>query len=324
MTTTGADQPSLANPARRLGVWALRDGDLVLADDIRLAPTTQALNYGTAVFEGIRAYQTVAGDDHFVFRLRDHYERLERSAAVLRMSLPLPVADLCDLTLELLRRNAHDGDVYIRPLVAKMALEPGTPFGVRLRGVSSSLFVTTVAMGSYVPPQGLRVAVSSWRRTPDSCLPSRAKIVGGYANAAVAVDEAHAAGLDDAILLDVQGRVAEAGTANVFLVLDGVLVTPPASADILPGFTRDTVLQIARNDLGLAAVERELARSELYAATEIFLAGTGVEIAPVVEVDDHRVSTAAGPVTAEIRDRYQRIVRGESEGYRTWLSTTSR
>lgn len=314
---------SVSAAARRLGLWAVHDDELVPADDIRLGPSTQGLNYGTAVFEGIRAYRSADGE-LLVFRMREHYERLARSAATLRMSLPAPIERLGELTVELLRRNAHDSDVYIRPLLTKIALEPGTRFGVRLRGVSSTLFITTVAMGAYVPETGLRVGVSSWRRTPDVCLPSRAKIAGGYANVALAVDEAQAAGLDDTILLDVHGRVAEASTANVFMVIDGTLVTPPPSADILPGITRATVLEAARAELGMDVIERHIARSELAAASEVFLTGTGVEIAPVVQVDDRPIGSGVGPITARIRALYQRIVRGAHEGYRHWLTSVGR
>ncbi len=293
------------------------------ASDVSLAPTNQALNYGTGVFEGIRAYWDEKAGVGRVFRMADHYRRMVSSAAHLRIDLGHDVEQLCAVTLELLRRGGHRGNVYVRPLGYKQSLEPGTRFGVRLRGVSSNLTITTVPMGSYTPADGLRVRISRWRRTPAACLPAHAKITGGYAVNALAVEEAHAAGDDDAILLGVGGDVAEASTANVFVVLaDGTVATPPTTADILPGITRATVLDLLADELGASVRERAVTPADVRGAAEVFLTGTGVEIAPVIAVDGAPVGTGrAGQLTREIRRLYQDATHGRLPRRANWIDT---
>ncbi|MEE1938782.1 branched-chain amino acid transaminase [Streptomyces sp. TRM 70361] len=301
--------------------WLYLDGDFVRMSEVRLTPSIQALNYGTGVFEGIRAYWNSAQQELYALRLRDHYERFADSCGFLRLDLPASADELVDVTVDLLRRNGHRGHTYIRPLAYKRSFEPGVPFGVKLRGVTTSLSLHTVPMGSTVSGLGLRCGVSSWRRIPDTSLPARAKITGGYANNALAVDEVHAAGFDEAILLNQAGTVAEASTSNVFLVRRGELVTPPPSADILEGITRACVTELARDELGTVPVERAVARSELYTADEVFLTGTGIEIQPVCEVDGRKVGRGVpGPVTTRLRELYHRAVRGEDDRYRHWLT----
>lgn len=214
--------------------YAFHDGDFVEVASVKLPLNTQALHYGTGVFEGIRAYPQDGGG-LAVFRLREHLERLERSAATLRIALPYSVEQLTEIVLDLLRRNECVGDTYIRPLAYKLALEPGTRFGVKLSGVSSQFSMNTVPMGSYVPAEGMRCKVSTYRRVPSASIPSSAKITGTYANNALAVDEAHAEGCDDALMLGIDGNVTEASTANVFLVdRDGRVATPPAPPTCCP------------------------------------------------------------------------------------------
>jgi branched-chain amino acid aminotransferase len=256
--------------------------------------------------------------------MRDHYERLAASARLLRLDLRRTPEELCDITVDLLRRNDHRGDTYIRPLAYKVSLEPGTPFGVRLRGVSSTLTISTMPMGAYVAREGIRCGVSTWRRLPSVCLPARAKVTGGYANNALAKEEVEAAGFDDALMLDTQGHVAEATTANVFVFANGVLSTPPASADILPGVTRATILEVASKELGLPTSERPILPTELRSAQEVFLTGTGVEVAPVIEVDGHQVGTgAAGQTATKLRALYEAIVRGRMPQFAHWLTAFS-
>lgn len=309
-------------PVRVAGAHVVyHNGAVIPAGQAQVPVTNQALNYGTGVFEGIRAYVDHSGGALNVFRLPDHLERLNRSARLMRLDLDLATAQLTDLVIALLVANGAVRDTYVRPLVYKGALLPGTGFGVRLDGVSTEFAVTTVPMGSYTNPAGLRCTVSSWRRIPGSALPAAAKVTGGYANNALAMDQAQAAGLDDALMLNTGGTVAEATTANVFVVVDGRLVTPPPGADILPGITRASVLELAERELGLPVVEREVQLAELYGADECFLAGTGVQIAPVVEIDHRRVGTGAvGPITAEIRQLYTDAARGALPRYRKWLT----
>src|ERR671932_1121151 len=272
--------------------WAYHGGGIVKMGDIRLSPATHGLNYGTGVFEGIRAYWNESKGTLQVLKLREHYERFETSCRILHIELPHTVDELCDITLEILKRNVPREDTYIRPLAYK-AIES---VGVNLRG-GSELSIFTVPMGNYVELTGLRCCVSSWRRTADNAIPARAKCTGSYVNTALAVDEANRAGYDDAIFLTHDGQVSEASAANIFLVRKGELLTPPVTADILEGITRDAVMELAGKELGMPVMEREIGRTELYAADEVFLSGTGFQIAPVTEIDERTSGTGSiGPV----------------------------
>ena len=294
--------------------WCYHGGELQKLGDVRLSPATHALNYGTGVFEGIRAYWSDERGTLQVLKLREHYERFEKSCRLLRLDLPHTVDELCDITLEILRRNAPREDTYIRPLAYKAA----ESVGVNLKG-RSELSIFTVPMGNYVELTGLKVCVSSWRRTPDNAIPARAKCTGSYVNTALAVDQAQRAGYDDAIFLTQDGQVSEASAANIFLVRKGQLVTPPVTADILEGITRDAVMELAEKELGIPVIEREVGRTELYAADEVFLSGTGFQIAPVTEVDDRPIGTGSiGPVAERLQELYFKAARGGWDEYADW------
>ncbi|HSL00798.1 MAG TPA: branched-chain amino acid transaminase [Rubrobacteraceae bacterium] len=294
--------------------WCYHGGEYVRLGDVRLSPATHALNYGTGVFEGIRAYWNERRGTLQVLKMREHYERFEKSCRMLRVDLTPTVDELCDITLEILRRNAPRDDTYIRPLAYKAA----ESVGVNLRG-DSELSIFTVPMGNYVELTGLKLCVSSWRRTPDTAIPARGKFTGSYINTALAVDEAQRAGYDDAIFLTQDGHVSEASAANIFLLRKGQLVTPPVTADILEGITRDAVMELAERELELPVLERDIDRTELYAADEVFLSGTGFQIAPVVAVDDRPVGTGEiGSTTARLQELYFRAARGEWDEYADW------
>ncbi|MDP8939260.1 MAG: branched-chain amino acid transaminase [Actinomycetota bacterium] len=294
--------------------WCYHDGELVKMGEVRLSPATHALNYGTGVFEGIRAYWNENRGTLQVLKLREHYERFEKSCRMLRIELPHTIDELCDITLEILRRNAPREDTYIRPLAYKAA----ESVGVNLRG-ESQLSIFTVPMGNYVELTGLKVCVSSWRRTADTAIPARGKLTGSYINTALAVDEAQRGGYDDAIFLTQDGSVSEASAANIFLVRKGQLITPPVTADILEGITRDAVMELADNELGMPTAQRDVDRTELYAADEVFLSGTGFQIAPVIEVDGRPVGTGSmGPVAERLQELYFKAARGEWEKYVDW------
>jgi branched-chain amino acid aminotransferase len=246
--------------------------------------------------------------------MREHYERFEKSCRMLRVGLPHTVDELCDITLEILRRNAPREDTYIRPLAYKAA----ESVGVKL-AVDDELSIFTVPMGNYVELTGLKVCVSSWRRTPDTAIPARGKFTGSYINTALAVDEAQRAGFDDAIFLTQDGHVSEASAANIFIVRKGGLITPPVTADILEGITRDAVMELAERELHLPVDKRDVDRTELYAADEVFLTGTGYQIAPVVEVDGRPVGTGEmGPVAGRLQELYFEAARGERAEYADW------
>ena len=294
--------------------WCYHDGEMVKMGDVRLSPATHALNYGTGVFEGIRAYWNESRGTLQVLKLREHYERFEKSCRMLRIDLPNTVDELCDITLEILKKNAPRQDTYIRPLAYKSA----TSVGVNLLG-ESQLSIFTVPMGNYVELTGLKACVSSWRRTADNAIPARAKCTGSYVNTALAVDEAHRGGYDDAIFLTQDGQVSEASAANIFLVRKGGIVTPPVTADILEGITRDAIMELADKELGISVVERDVDRTELYAADEVFFSGTGFQIAPVVEVDGRPIGTGEmGPVAERLQSLYFDAARGDNEDYADW------
>jgi branched-chain amino acid aminotransferase len=294
--------------------WCYHGGELVKLGDVRLSPATHALNYGTGVFEGIRAYWNEGKGTLQVLKLREHYERFEKSCRLLHIELEPSVDELCDLTLEILKRNAPREDTYIRPLAYKAA----ESVGVNLKG-GSELSIFTVPMGNYVELTGLRCSVSSWRRTADNAIPARAKCTGSYVNTALAVDQAHRAGYDDAIFLTQTGFVSEASAANIFLVRKGGLITPPVTADILEGITRDAVMELAEKELGMPVDKRDVGRTELYVADEVFLTGTGFQIAPVVEIDDRPIGTGEmGPVAARLQELYFKAARGDWPEYADW------
>ncbi len=295
--------------------WAYHGGEFVKMGDIRLSPATHALNYGTGAFEGIRAYWNESRGTLQVLKMQEHYERFEKSCRFLRIELPHTVDELGEITLEILRRNAPREDTYIRPLAYKSA----TSVGVKLVPVDDLLSIFTVPMGNYVELTGLRCCVSSWRRTPDTAIPARGKLTGSYLNTALAVDEAQRAGYDDAIFLTQDGHVSEASAANIFLLRKGGLVTPPVTADILEGITRDAVMELAEKELGMPVAQRDVDRTELYAADEVFLTGTGFQIAPVIEVDGRPVGDRQiGPVAGRLQELYFKAARGENPDYAHW------
>jgi len=294
--------------------WAYHGGEMVKIGDIRLSPATHALNYGTGVFEGIRAYWNEERGTLQVLKLREHYERFEKSCRTLRIDMPHTVDELCDITLDILKRNAPREDTYIRPLAYKSA----ESVGVNLKG-ESQLSIFTVPMGNYVELTGLKCCVSSWRRVADNAIPARAKCTGSYVNTALAVDTAHRAGYDDAIFLTHDGFVSEASAANIFLVRKGQLITPPVTADILEGITRDAVMDLAERELDMTTEERNVGRTELYVADEVFLTGTGFQIAPVIEIDDRPIGTGSiGPVAERLQELYFKAARGELDEYADW------
>ncbi|MFY1677479.1 MULTISPECIES: aminotransferase class IV [unclassified Streptomyces] len=324
MTVRQADGAAIPEPAERpragldRGVWAYDRGEFVPADEPRLPLSTQGLHYGTGTFEGIRAYRSTEGRLH-LFRVREHYERMARACRILRITdVPTDVDALVSLTVELIARNGHAGDVYVRPVAHKAALLPGTPPGVSLAGVSGALSVTTFGFPVHGIAEPVRCAISSWRRPPRDSVPTQYKITGGYVTSALASDEARAAGYDDAILLDGAGMVAEAGTANVFAVRAGRLVTPPDTGDILPGITRDTLITLCRES-GVEVHERAVSPADLLTADEVFLSSTGKGVVPVVGLAGRPVGDgSAGEVTREVAALYDAVARNADGAHPEW------
>jgi branched-chain amino acid aminotransferase len=245
----------------------------------------------------------------------EHYERFLRNGRLLRASVPETSEQLLEITCELLRRNDHPGDAYIRPLVYKSARS----IRLQLTDLDDRVSIFTMPLGDYLPTGGIRVSISGWNRVNDNAIPARGKIAGSYVNAALASEDAHVAGYDDAILLTADGHLAEASAANVFVVMDGEIATPPLSDDVLPGITRAAIMRLA-TDAGHRVVERRIDRSELYIADEVFLTGTGAQVAPVASIDDRTLGTGAFPISLDIQARYYAAVRGQDARHADWLT----
>jgi len=291
-------------------------GQFVPMREAHVGILTHALHYGTGVFEGIRAYWNETSEELFVMRPREHYERWQRNCGILRIAVPHSAEELCAITVELLRRNHFRTNIYIRPLAYKSAQRIGVATDDR-----DAFAIAAIPFGEYFAAQnGLHAGVSAWRRNEDNAIPPRAKITGAYANSALATDDAHRCGFDEAILLNQSGHVTEGATCNLFMVRNGRLITPPITEDVLEGITRDTVMELARREMEVETIERPIDRSELYCCDELFLAGTGVAIVPVVRVDHRPVKDGAvGPLTSRVRQLYFDATLGRMPAYRKWL-----
>lgn len=297
-------------------------GKFVPYEEARVSVLCHGLNYGTGCFEGIRGYWNEAKKDLFILKAAAHFERIHQSARILHMQLDYSVDQLCEIAAELIRRNNFREDVYIRPLL----FMGDERIGVRLHGLTTEFTMFAVPMADYIDTNGIRVAVSSWRRIDDNAVPARAKITGAYINSALAKTEAHHKGFDEAIFLNPDGHVSEGSAMNLFMVRGNELMTPGVAHNILEGVTRRAVMQIAETELGMKTIERNIDRTELYIADEIFLCGTGAQIAPVVEVDTRKVNGTGkiGPVTQRIVDVYRRAVHGEDERFKDWVTPVYR
>jgi len=315
----GVDTKSKAavkKPEVHPNTWVYHDGEFGRYHDVRLGLMTHALHYGTGCFEGIRAYWNAKQEQLHLLQAPAHYDRMRRSANVIRMELPHSTEELVDITIEVLRRNEFKSDTYIRPLLYASSEE----IGVRLHNLKHSFFIYAIPFGKYVEIEsGIRCMVSSWRRLPDEALPPRAKITGSYAQSALAKSEAVESGFDEAIVLTMDGHVSEGSAENLFMYKDGVFVTPPVTDDILEGVTRTLISELIKEELGKTVVERSIDRTELYTCDELLLCGTGAQISPVVEVDHRKVGNGrVGEFTQELQNIYFGAVRGESPKYRNW------
>lgn len=298
--------------------YAFFGGEYVPLQEAKVSVLTHALNYGTGVFEGIRGYWNDDHEEIYIFRLREHFERFKRNAAVMCIEIPYSVDELCEITTKLTGMQGVRQDVYIRPLAYKSSEQ----IGVSMAGVTDALSIVAVPMGNYVDVhRGLSVCVSSWKRSDDNAIPGRAKVTGNYANTALIKNEAVLNGYDEAIVLNYQGYVVEGSAENVFLVRHNTLITPSVADGILEGITRDTIIEMAKNELGLPTTSRQVARSELYYADEIMLTGTGAQVASVTTVDQRKVGTGeVGPVGSAMQRMYFDVVKGRNSAYSKWLT----
>jgi branched-chain amino acid aminotransferase len=306
-----------AETDRTADLWAYFHGDFVPLADAKISVMTHAFNYGTAVFEGVRCYWNAEQKQLYGLDLLAHYQRIHRSARLLQLELVPTAEELVAITVELLRRNAFREDAYIRPIVYKSS----ETIGVRLHNLDTDVTIFAVPFGKYIDTEaGIRAQVSTWRRTDDNAIPARSKITGSYVNGAFAKSEAQMNGYDEALMLTQEGHVSEGSAENLFIVRDGILITPPGSDNILEGITRQHLITMA-GDMGMLVKERSIDRTELYMADEVFLCGTGAQLAPVVEVDRRPIGSGkVGPITRRLHNLYFDAVRGRSDAYRDWLT----
>ena len=310
--------PHAATVETTTELWAFFRGEFVPLRDANINVMTHAFNYGTAVFEGVRAYWNADEEQLFALELLPHYRRITASARLLMMEIRQSPEELAELTVELLRRDGLREDVYIRPIIYKSS----ETIGVRLHNLDADITIFGVPFGQYIDTEGgIRAQVSSWRRTDDNAIPARGKITGAYVNGALAKSEAQLNGFDEAIVLTADGHVSEGSAENLFIVKNDVLITPPVTDNILEGITRQRLIEIARADLDVTTLERSIDRTELYTADEVFLCGTGAQISPVIEIDRRSIGGGRpGPIAKELSRRYFDAVRGRAPAYRDWLT----
>ncbi len=296
--------------------YAYFRGKIVPYADAKVGVMTHALNYGTAVFGGIRGYWNEAEEELFVFRPIDHYKRFLNSAKLMLMDASHTAEELTQITIELLQTEGNRQDVYIRPLM----YFGDEIIGVKLHDLKTELTIFSVPFGKYVANDaGAHVTISSWRRVDDNAIPARGKIAGAYVNTAFIKTDALRAGFDEALVLNNDGHISEGSAENFFMVRDGKLITPPITDNILEGITRGTVMELARNELNLEVIERHIDRTEVYLADELFLTGTAAAVTAITRVDHRQVAEGRmGPIAARLRQLYDDAVRGKLEKYRHW------
>ncbi|MGD9672703.1 MAG: branched-chain amino acid transaminase [Candidatus Nitrosocosmicus sp.] len=291
------------------------DGEFKPWDSVTVPITTHAIHYGTSVFEGIRGYSN--DENLFVFKLKEHMERLIQSAEVYSINSRFTLSEMCTSTVELLKKNNIRKSCYIRPLLF-IGLH-GIDLNVT-KNSPSHLAIIAFPFNRYFPETGIRTCISSWRRINENSTPPMAKAGGNYMNSVLATQECKRNGYDESILLDYQGNVSEAPGENIFLVRGNKIYTPPLSDSVLEGITRDTAITLAR-DLGYEVQERSITRTELYIADELFVTGTAAEITPIISVDNHMVGDGqVGEITKKISDFYQKVVVSQISDYREWLT----
>jgi len=291
-------------------------GKIVPYSEAKVGVMTHAFNYGTAVFGGIRGYWNEAEEELFIFRPVDHYQRFLNSAKLMAMDVDHSLDELVQLTVELLQKEGYRQDIYLRP----MAYYSDEIIGVKLHDLQTEVTMFSVPFDRYVDNDtGAHVTFSSWRRVDDNMIPARAKVAGAYVNTAFIKTDALRAGFDEALVLTQDGHISEGSAENVFMLRDGVLITPPITDNILEGITRRTVIELARQELGLEVLQRSMDRTEVYICDELFLTGTAAAVTAITKVDHRPVADGKmGPVTAQLRKLYDDAVRGKLKKYRHW------
>jgi branched-chain amino acid aminotransferase len=285
--------------------------------EAKIGVMTHSLHYGTALFEGIRGNWNSEQKQLYIFRLKEHYQRLLNGCRLLNIDLPYTTDELCRITVELVEKCRFQEDIYVRPLAYKSS----EALGLRLHDLENEFLVFAIPWGLYLDMEKARCMVSSWRRPNDNVIPPQAKITGLYINNSLAKTEAVSNGFDEAIMLAPDGHVSEGTGENIFLVINGRLVTPASYNNILLGITRNTVIELAQNELGIETIERPIDRSELYMAEECFFTGTAAHLTPIAEIDCRKIGDGEiGEITTKLKQLYSDVIRGNNPKYLKWCT----
>lgn len=296
--------------------YAYFKGKIRPYSDAKVGILTHALNYGTAAFAGLRAYWNTESEQLLLFRPQEHYQRFLNSAKLLRMQFDHTPDSLTQITIELLKTEAFRCNVYIRPL----AYKADEAIGVKLHGIQDDISIVALPFERYVANDtNAHVTFTSWRRVDDNVIPARGKISGSYANSAFIKSDALLAGFDEALVLTHEGHVSEGSAMNIFMVRDGVVITPPVTENILEGITRRSMIRIIREELEVPVVERPIDRTEVYLCDEFFMTGTAAQITAVTRVDHRAIGSGSmGTVTTQLRQLFEDIVYGRHPKYQNW------
>ncbi|MFZ5809122.1 MAG: branched-chain amino acid transaminase [Chloroflexota bacterium] len=291
-------------------------GKIVPFSEAKISVLTHGLNYGTAVFAGIRGYWNAEHEQLYIFRPQDHYRRFLNSAKLLLMDLKETPESLTLKTIELLRTDGYRLDIYIRPI----AYKADEAIGVRLHNLRDEYAIVALPFERYIQNDtSAHATFSSWRRVDDNMIPARGKISGAYVNSAFIKTDAVLSGFDEALVLTQEGHLSEGSAMNVFIVRDGVLITPPVTENILEGITRRSVMEIAQAELGLTVIERPIDRTEIYLCDELFMTGSAAQIVAVTQVDHRPIGAGVmGEITAALRRYFDDIIRGRNSRYSHW------
>jgi branched-chain amino acid aminotransferase len=296
--------------------FAYFEGKIVPYSEAKVGIMNHTLNYGTGAFGGVRGYWNKEEHQLYIFRPLDHFRRLLNSAKLLYATLDMGIEELLEVTIQLLRKEEMRQDCYIRPLV----YNSDEIIGVKLHNLNTTVSIITVPFTRYVEnDENAHVTVSSWSRIDDNSIPARGKITGAYINSAFIKTDALLSGFDEALVLTREGHISEGSAENVFMVRDGVLITPPVNENILEGITRRTIIQLAQEELGLEVIERRIDRTEVFICDEFFLTGTAAQVTAVTMVDHQTIGAGVmGPITAQLRKVYDDLVRGKIAKYKAW------
>ncbi len=296
--------------------YAYFEGKIVPYAEAKVGVLTHALNYGTGIFGGVRAYLNDENGKLYLFRPHDHYRRFLNTAKMMLMSFDETPESLTRYTIELIKKSDYTEDVYIRPL----AYLSDEIIGVRLHDVGAEFSIVALPFGKYVSNDtNAHVTISSWRRLDDNVIPARGKVSGAYANSAFIKTDAVLAGFDEALVLTQDGHLSEGSAENIFMVRDGILYTPSVNQNILEGITRRSIMEVAEKELGMKVVERAIDRTEAYICDELFMTGTAAQVTAITKVDHRPVGEGVmGPVASKLRELFFDIVRGKNPKYSDW------